>query len=73
MTNFTLFLKNLLSLGLVSTNLKYVMDAFFQKEFTASIKKIGEMTQRYMYLKSYVTVLFWGCKYAKSKHMGLSY
>ena len=30
----------LLSLGLVSTNLKCVMDTFFKNEFTASIKKI---------------------------------
>ena len=36
---FLRFSRILLSLGLVSTNLKCVMDSFFIKEFTASIKK----------------------------------
>ena len=31
---------------LLSTNLKCIMDAFFTKEFTVSLKKTGEMTQR---------------------------
>ena len=63
------FQRILFSLGLVSTNMKCVMDAFFKKEFTASIKKNGEMTQRKP--KSYYSVLFLVWKYAKSKHMGL--
>ena len=53
---------------LFSTNL----NAFFKKkEFTASITKTGEMTQRYP--KSYFSVLIWGWKYANSIHMGLSF
>ena len=50
----------LLSPGLVSTNLKCVMDASFKIKFTATIKKNGEMTQRYP--KSYFSVLFLGWK-----------
>ena len=49
-----------LSLGLVSRNLKYVMDAFFKNEVFASIKKMEG------YPKSYFSVLFFGWKYAKS-------
>ena len=37
---YLVFEGNLLSLGLVSTNLKCVTDAFFKFKFTASIKKI---------------------------------
>ena len=54
------FKRILLSLGLVSTKLKCVTDAFFKNEFTASIKKNGEMTQRYP--KSYFSDLFFGLK-----------
>ena len=42
---------------------------FPKKEFTASITKTGEMTQRYP--NSYFSVLFWGWKYANSIYMGL--
>ena len=54
---FAFLILILLSLGLVSTNLKCVMDAFFKNEFTALIKKNGEMAHRYQ--KSFFLFYFW--------------
>ena len=45
LTNYLCF-QRILSMGLLSTNLKRVMDASFTKESTASFKKNGEMNQR---------------------------
>ena len=61
----------LLSLGLVSMNWKCVTGAFFKNEFTASIKKMEKGprdTQKVIF-----SVLFLGWKYARSKHMVLSF
>ena len=53
----------MLSLGLVSTNLKYVKDAFFGKNLIHQLKD-GEMPQRYTDSYSRLKI---------SKHMGLSF
>ena len=56
----------LLSLGLVSTNLNCVMDAFFKKDYTASIKKMERRprdTQKVIFL-----FYFW-VENMLSKHM----
>ena len=60
------FQRIFLSLGLVSTNLECVMDAFLKNEYTASIEKWRDDPE---IPKSYFSVLFFGLK----KHMGLSF
>ena len=51
----------MLSLGLFSTNLKCIKDAFFEKEFNASIKRIERwLRDGFLWFK-------------RSRHMGLSF